>query len=104
MGFIFSTTQVPGYSIGLVSHSNYLAMWNWSNNCSWGHDRKSIFRVIFACRRTRYHILRVKLVSDMHRPNKNDQIMSVFPIIFILLNKFRRNHLAYETYACKFDI
>ena len=48
MVYKFSATQVSGYPIGLVSQSNYRAMWNWSNNCLWGHDRQSIFRVIFA--------------------------------------------------------
>ena len=45
--FIFSTTQVPGYPIVLVSQSNYRDMCNWSNNYWWGNDGQIIFRVIF---------------------------------------------------------
>ena len=70
VGDKFSDTQVTGYPIVLFSQSNYRAMWNWSNNCWWGHNGKSIFRVIFSCGRTLYHSLRAKLVSDIHRPNK----------------------------------
>ena len=37
VGYTFSTTQVPGYPIGLVSRLNYRSMWNWSNYCWWEH-------------------------------------------------------------------
>ena len=57
-GYKFSATQVPGYPVGLVSHSDYRAIWNWSNYCWWGHYRQRIFRVIFACGRTGYHSIR----------------------------------------------
>ena len=46
VGFKFSTTQVTGYPIGLVSQSNYQGMWNWSNHCWWGSDGQIILRVI----------------------------------------------------------
>ena len=68
--FTFSTIQVPWYSFVLVSQSNYHAMYNWSNNCWWGHDGQSIFRVIFACVITGHHSFRVQLVSDVPRPKK----------------------------------
>ena len=45
-------------------------MWNWSNNWWWRHDRKSPFRVIFACGRTWYDSFKVQLVLDLHRPKE----------------------------------
>ena len=56
--FKFSTTQVPGYPIGLVSQYKYFAMCNCSNNYLWERDGQSIFRVIFDCGRTGYHSFR----------------------------------------------
>ena len=83
--FTFSTIQVPWYSFVLVSQSNYHAMYNWSNNCWWGHDGQSIFRVIFACGITGHHSFRVQLVSDVPRPKKNYHRMSTIPVLFQFL-------------------
>ena len=44
-------------------------MWNWSNIWQWRGGGQIIFRVIFSCVRTWYYIFRVKLVSDLLRPN-----------------------------------
>ena len=66
-GFYISTTQVPVCSIGLVSQSNYHAIWNWSKQWWRRHDGKVIFRVLFSFCRTWCHSFRVKLVSDLHR-------------------------------------
>ena len=70
VGFTFSTTQVTGYPIVLVSQSKYRAMCNWSNNCWWRSDLYRIFRVVIPCGRTGYHGFRIQSVSNMHRPNK----------------------------------
>ena len=80
-GFIFSTTHVQGYPIGLVSQSNHRAMCNWSNNCLWGHYGHIIFRVVFTCGITGYNSIRVYLVSDTNKPTKKYNIMSVFPVL-----------------------
>ena len=69
VGFTFAIIKVPGFTIGLFSHSKYCAMCNWSNNWWWIHDEKSMFRVIFACGITWSHSFRVQLVSDLYRPN-----------------------------------
>ena len=69
VGYPFPTTQVPGRSVGLVSQSNYCAIWNWSNKWWWRRDGQIIFRIIFACVRTWYHSFRVNLVSDLHIKN-----------------------------------
>ena len=81
MVFKFSTTQVPGNKIGLVSQSNYRAMCNWPNYFWWVRGGQIISRVIFACGRTGYHSFRAQLVSNMHRPTKKYYRMSVFPVL-----------------------
>ena len=70
MGYGFSATHITGYPLGLVSHSKYRAMWNWSNYCWWGNYGQIILRVIFDCGRIGYHICRVWLVSDIHKSRK----------------------------------
>ena len=69
MGFIFATTQFPGFPIGLFSQSKYRAMCNWPNNLWWRLDGQSIFRVIFDFGTTWYHSFRVQFVSDLIIPN-----------------------------------
>ena len=65
VGFTFSTTQVPGSPIGLVSQSNYHATCNWLIDWWWGRDKQITFRVIFYHGRTWYNSFRVKLLSDL---------------------------------------
>ena len=88
MGFTFATTQVPVCLIWLFSKSNYRAMWNWSNNWWWSCDGQSIFRVIFACGITWYHILRVQLVSYLHITNTK-RSLNIFISCSILFSKIR---------------
>ena len=64
----FQPHRFQGVLLGF-SHSNYRAMWNWWNNWWWRRDRKSIFKVIFACGRSWYHSFRVQLVSYLLRTN-----------------------------------
>ena len=74
VGLTFTATQVPGCPIGLVSHSYYCDMWNWSNNWWWRPYGKIIFRIIFAYGRIWYHSFRVQLVSDLHRTNTKQSL------------------------------
>ena len=94
VGFKFSTTQVPGCPIGLVSQSKYLSMWNWSNNWWWRRDEQSIFRIFF-CVGIWYHSFRVQLVSDMHRQKKWS--LNIYIYCFMLFYKIRLGGTSWYT-------
>ena len=81
VGFTFSTIQVPGYPIVLVSQSTYRAIWNWSNNCWWGYYRQIIFRVFLLVTEHDTTFSRYSWCQIFIDPTKKYHIMSVFPVL-----------------------
>ena len=81
MGYTFSAANVLWYPIGLVSQSNYRAMYNWSNYCWWGNYGQIIFRVILLMVEQGTTVSGYSWCQIFTDPTKNEHIISLFPVL-----------------------